>query len=559
MGYDFVIEYKKGTENRAGDALSRQFDTSAPDLSISLISFPTLTWVEDLQASYAQDLETQSTLLNLQQNLPGPKGFSLQRGLLLKKGRLWLIRHSPFQLQVLDFIHSDPSAGHSGYHKTLARAKSNFIWKGMRQDIKKFVRECAVCQVSKPESIHPPGLLQPLPIPSRVWSDISMDFIEGLPSSHVFSVIMVVVDRFTKYGHFIALAHPCTASKMAQLFLANILKLHGMPTTIVSDRDRVFTSSFWQELFRLQGVSLAFSSAYHPQSDGQTEALNKCVETYLRCYSASTPKNWSSWLILAEWWYNTNHHSSTGLTPFEAVYGYPPPPFLSYVPGTSANLAVDDLLKDCSTTISLLKENLHKARNRMEVQDDKNRTEREFLEGDWVYLRLQPYSHKSLASRKNLKLSPRFFGPFQILQRIGTVAYKLDLPEAARLHPVFHVSCLKKQLSQHSVPMPTLPPIDSNGELCPEPESILDKRTIKSRGHSVTEFLIHWSGPCRKRTLGRRLGNCGLNTRTLRTRCFQNGALLWTQLGNWGIRAMIIGKLGFLQLGIAIEELEGIL
>lgn len=138
----------------------------------------------------------------------------------------------------------------------------------MRQDIKKFVQECAVCQVSKPETIHPPSLLQPLPIPGRVWSDISMDFIDGLPSSQGFSVIVVVVDRFTKYGHFIALSHVYTASKVAQLFLANVLKLHGMPTTIVSDRDPVFTSSFWRELFRLQGISLAFSSAYHPQSDG---------------------------------------------------------------------------------------------------------------------------------------------------------------------------------------------------------------------------------------------------------------------------------------------------
>jgi len=145
-----------------------------------------------------------------------------------------------------------------------------------------------------------------------------------------------------------------------------------MPTTIVSDRDPVFTSLFWRELFRLQGISLAFSSAYHPQSDGQTEALNKCLETYLRCYSASKPKEWSSWLPLAEWWYNTNHHFSTGLTPFEVVYGYPPPPLLSYVPGTSANLAVDVLLKDRSAMINLLKENLHKARNRMKVQADKN-------------------------------------------------------------------------------------------------------------------------------------------------------------------------------------------
>jgi transposase InsO family protein len=167
----------------------------------------------------------------------------------------------------------------------------DFHWKGMRRDIKLFILNCEVCQVNKHETIHPPGLLQPLPIPSRVWSDISMDFIEGLPKSHGFSVIMVVVDRFTKYGHFISLGHPYTAFRVAQAFFANVLKLHGMPTTIVSDRDRVFTSSFWPELFQLQGITLAFSSAYHPQSDGQTEALNKCVETYLCCYSTSEPKD----------------------------------------------------------------------------------------------------------------------------------------------------------------------------------------------------------------------------------------------------------------------------
>jgi hypothetical protein len=131
-------------------------------------------------------------------------------------------------------------------------------------DIKQFVKECAVCQVSKHETIHPPSLLQPLPIPSRFWSDISMDFIEGLPLSHGFSVILVVVDRFTKYGHFLTLSHSYTASKVAQVSIANVLKLHEMPTTIVSDRDLIFTSSFWRELFHLQGISLAFSSVNHP-------------------------------------------------------------------------------------------------------------------------------------------------------------------------------------------------------------------------------------------------------------------------------------------------------
>lgn len=139
----------------------------------------------DLKASYAQDPETQSILLNLQQNPASSKGFSLQQGLLLKKGCLWVVQHSPFQLQVLEFLHSKPTTRHSGYHKTVHSAKANFYWRGMQKDINKFVQECVVCQVSKPELIHPLGLLQPLPILSKVWSDISMDFIEGLPVSPV--------------------------------------------------------------------------------------------------------------------------------------------------------------------------------------------------------------------------------------------------------------------------------------------------------------------------------------------------------------------------------------
>jgi len=135
---------------------------------------------------------------------------------------------------------------------------------------------------------------------------------------------------------------------------------------------------------------------------------------------------------LAEWWYNTNHHSFTGLTPFEAIYGYPPPALLSYVPGTTANLAVDNILTDRNSTINLLKEQLHKAQHHMKSQADKTRTKRVFQVGDWVYLRLQPYRHKTLAARKNLKLSPRFFGPFQVLQKwalsLISLIYRLLLP-----------------------------------------------------------------------------------------------------------------------------------
>jgi hypothetical protein len=206
------------------------------------------------------------------------------------------------------------------------------------------------------------------------------------------------------------------------------------------------------------------------------------------------PKEWSLWLPMAEWWYNTNYHSSIGLSPFEVVYGYPPPSLLSYVPGTSANLVVDTQLKDRSSVITILKEHLQLAHNHMKVQADKKRTERYFEIGDWVYLRLQPYRQKTMAMRKNFKLSPRFFGPFRIIQKIGLVAYKLDLPIKAGIHPIFHVSCLQQKLGQQIVPLPSLPLVDGNGEVKPELESVIDRRMAKKKGRAITEVLIRWKG-----------------------------------------------------------------
>jgi hypothetical protein len=156
----------------------------------------------------------------------------------------------------------------------------------MKHDIRNFFGECDVCQHNKGETIKALGTLQPLSIPPAIWKDISMDFITSLPKSGNKSAIMVVVDFLSKYAHFCALQHPFTASMVAQIFMDQVFKLHGMPHSIVSDHDPTFTSNFWQGLFKLQGTQLHLNTTYHPQTDGQTEVVNKCLETYLRSFSS---------------------------------------------------------------------------------------------------------------------------------------------------------------------------------------------------------------------------------------------------------------------------------
>ncbi|RVW22797.1 Transposon Tf2-8 polyprotein [Vitis vinifera] len=240
-------------------------------------------------------------------------------------------------------------------------------------------------------------------------------------------------------------------------------RLHGLPELIVCDRDPAFTSKFWEELFRLNGTSFNFSSAYHPQTDGQTEVVNRTLEMYLRCFSSPQPKEWAKWIAWAEYCYNTSIHTTTKKTPFEIVYGRPPPSLLSYVAGIAQNEAVEKELIARDEILKELRENI----------------------------RLQPYRHSSVALRRNLKLSPRFFGPFQITQRVGEVAYKLNLPETSKIHPVFHVSNLKLALGGNNQQGTSLPEMDgSSGVVGPFPQAVLDRQTRRNK----EEVLIHWQG-----------------------------------------------------------------
>lgn len=223
-----------------------------------------------------------------------------------------------------------------------------------------------------------------------------MDFVERLPKVEGYNIILVVVDRFTKYAHFIPVKHPFTAQIIAKNFFDNVLKLHGVPKSIVSDRDKVFTSNFWKELFKLLGTQLLLSTAYHPQTDGQTERVNQCLEMYLRCAVHEDPKQWKCWLAQAEFWYNTTYHSSLGCSPFQALYGYEANvglvPQLSRQPDSSVGERIQTLRHQAI----VLKEHLARAQNRTKLQADKKRKDQTYAVGERVLLKLQPYAQSSL-------------------------------------------------------------------------------------------------------------------------------------------------------------------
>jgi hypothetical protein len=271
--------------------------------------------------------------------------------------------------------------------------------------------------------------------------------------------------------------------------LDSVYRLHGLPVAIVSDRDRIFTSHFWTELFKLAEVKLYRSTAYHPQSDGQTERLNQCLETYLRCYVHACPGKWSQWLSSAEFWYNTCPHSTIGCTPFEALYGYPPR-LLAVDPSAATHPEVQSWSGDRQWMDQLLQHHLNRAKTRMKKQADQHRSERTFAVDDLVFLKLQPYVQTSLAPRSHRKLAFRFFGPFRISERVGSVAYRLELPSHSSIHPVFHVSQLKQAVGSHHQVVPTLP---TDFALQLAPKQILQTRMVARGKNHIQQVLVKWN------------------------------------------------------------------
>ncbi|KAH9671844.1 Endonuclease [Citrus sinensis] len=312
-------------------------------------------------------------------------------------------------------------------------------------------------------SMHP-GTLQTLPIPQWKWEHITMDFVSGLPRSRRgCDCIWVIVNRLTKSAHFLARKSTDNVGQLAKLFIKEIVRLHGVPMSIMSDRDLLFTSRFWASLHKELGTKLRFSTAFHPQTDGQSERTIQTLEDMLRACVLDLSGGWEQHLMLIEFAYNNSFHSSIGMAPFEALYG-----------------------RKCRGHLQI-------AQSRQKSYADRRRRELEFEKGDFVFLKVSPWKGVFRFGKKG-KLSPRFIGPFEILGRISLVAYRIALPPSlSRLHNVFHVSVLRKYIADplHVLDYQSIQ-INEDMSYEEQPIEIVDRNEQVLRNRVIPLVKVRW-------------------------------------------------------------------
>jgi len=412
---------------------------------------------------------------------------------LLHEGRLYV--PGVARVKVLQACHDDPLAGHFGFARTLDLVSREFWWPGVRQMVKDYCQSCMTCARIKPTRHARHGELQSLPIPANIWEDIAMDFITELPPSTLggreYDSILVVVCRFSKMVHFIPSRGDLDAPGLAETFHREIVRLHGPPKSVVTDRGVLFTSAYWSTFAQCLGTRRLLSTAFHPQTDGQTERMNQVLEQYLRAYMNYEQDNWATLLADAEFAYNNSKHDSTGVAPFELVYGRTIPS----APGSTgldltrlSERALQDW-KPREEVRETARQNLARAQGYQQKAYNKSHKPKEFKVGDQVMLD----TRNIRTTRPKKKLDYKYWGPLKVTERIGKQAYRLDLPKDSGIHPVFHVSLLEDAPNTSLVQRDQDPPhriTPQVGDDVYEVDGILEKRKV---GDSWM-YLVKWTG-----------------------------------------------------------------
>jgi hypothetical protein len=363
------------------------------------------------------------------------------------KKRIYVLEIEHLRQLILREAHNSAYSIHPGNTKMYQDLKEKYWWYGLKRDVATHVALCDVCQRVKAEHQRLAGLLQPLKVPEWKWEEISMDFIVGLPRTwDGYDSIWVIVDRLTKVAHFIPMKTTYSGAQLVELYMSRIVCLHGVPKKIVSDRGTQFISRFWKDYMSMD-TKLNFSSAYHLQTDGQTERTNQALEDIIRACTQKHGRSWDKSLPYAEFSYNNSYQASLKMAPFEALYGRKCRTPLYWNQTRESQVFGPKILQEAEKQVHIIRHNLKTAQSRQKSYADNRRRELIFEVGDFVYLKVSPMRGMKRFKVKG-KLSPRYIGPFKILERKGEVAYQLELPDSlSDVHDVFHVSQIKKCLS----------------------------------------------------------------------------------------------------------------
>ncbi|KAH0613403.1 uncharacterized protein H6S33_005289 [Morchella sextelata] len=398
-------------------------------------------------------------------------------GRLLYRGSIYVPDYDPLKLRILQLNHDAAFAGHPGCDKTFELISREYYWPLIRNYIARYLRNCDTCQRSKSNTHGKLGVLRSLPIPEQPWQEVSMDFVTGLPESEGYDAIMVVVDRLTKIRHLLPCNTTVNSEDVAQLYLRNIWKLHGLLTHVTSDRGTQFTAKFWKALCKHLDIEARMSTAFHPETDSQTERLNAVMEQYLCGYVSYQQDDWVKWLPMAEFSANNQVSASTKATPFFANYGFHPrfTVTIKSLDRTPPSLNAKDFASKMKELHEYLSFNIRTVQDQQELAVNTKRTPaRRYDIGDMVFV-----SAKNIRTTRNSrKMDWKKLGPFPVKEIISPYAYRVDLPRSMKMHPVFHVSLLDPAAND---PVP--------GQIHPPPPPIIVEQEEE---YAVEEILDSW-------------------------------------------------------------------